>query len=102
LEHGETYQLRRGEHALGTVVVQDELCDFPWYGGTFQPAPPYAAVQALFDEELRLLEGDRMVSWEAAWARIEEPGLKLVSQSDGSEVVGLIIHIEGAKARWRF
>lgn len=43
-----------------------------------------------------------MEAWETVWAQIEEPGLKLVPEDGGTPVVDLIIHIDGATARWRF
>jgi hypothetical protein len=98
----ETYHLYRGADLLGTVVLKAELCAFPWYGGQFKATPAFAAVEALFREESRLLEADQMDGWEELWAQIEEPGLKLLP-ADGSEaIVDLLIHIEGEEARWRF
>ena len=102
VEEGETYLLLRGDSTLGSVIVQDALCDFPWYGGRFEARAEFAAVADLFRAELTLLEEDSMGPWEAVWAQIEEPGLKLVQIDGGEPVVNLIIHIEGTTARWRF
>lgn len=102
VEEGETYLLIRGDFTLGSVMVQDALCDFPWYGGRFEAKPAFAAAADLFRAELRLLEEDSMEPWEAVWAQIEEPGLKLVPEDGGEAIFNLIIHIEGATARWRF
>ena len=97
----DTYRLYRGIDLLGTVALIGELCDFPWYGGQFKAAPAFAVVETLFTEELRLLEADEMDAWGKIWAQIEEPGLKLVPANGSEAIVDLLIHIEGAEARWR-
>ena len=102
MEQGQTLFLVRGDATLGSVTVQHALCDFPWYGGRFDAMPSFVAVEDLFRAELNLLEEDAMEAWEIAWAQIEEPGLKLVPEDGGTPIVDLIIHIDGATARWRF
>lgn len=97
----QAYRLYRGTDFLGTAVLKDELCDFPWYGGQFEAAPAFAAVEALFEEELRLLEADETDGWEDVWARIAEPGLVLLPAAGGEAISDLVVHIEGAHARWR-
>jgi len=98
----ETYSLYRGPDFLGTLELKSELCDFPWYGGRFEAAPAFGSVEHLFKEESRLLEADEMASWEEVWAQIEAPGLQLRPTNGGEAVSELIIHIEGAEARWRY
>jgi hypothetical protein len=97
-----TYDLYRGDDRLGTVTMKSELCDFPWYGGSFQAAPAYAAVKQLFSEELRLLQADEMDAWEEVWAEIEEPGLKLLPTDGGAAISELLIHLDGEEAWWRY
>ena len=98
----DTYALYRGADLLGTVVLTAELCDFPWYGGHFKAAPAFGTVEHLFKEEVRLLEAEEMDTWEEMWPQIDEPGLKLLPADGGETISDLIIHTEGAEARWRF
>jgi hypothetical protein len=98
----EAFALYRGSDLLGKVVLRNELCDFPWYGGKFKPAPAFATAEYLFKEELRLLEAGEMGAWEEVWAKIDGPGLKLLPDGGGEAISDLIIHIEGAEARWRY
>jgi hypothetical protein len=97
----EVFKLYRGSSLLGKVELKAELCDFPWYGGSFTAAADYAKVEHLFREELRLLEEDEMDAWSEIWNQIEEPGLKLVPDDGTTPVTDLIIHIEEGEARWR-
>lgn len=97
----EKYTLHRGTDLLGTVVLKDELCDFPWYGGEFKAAPAFETVKHLFREELLLLDRDDMEAWEAVWTQIEKPGLSLLPADGGAAETDLLIHIEDEKARWR-
>jgi hypothetical protein len=96
------YNLYRGSTLLGTVEPKDELHDFPWYGGAFEPSPAFARVEHLFREEQRLLEADDMEAWESVWLQIEEPGLRLVPTEGGAPISDLLIHISGAEVRWRY
>lgn len=98
----ETYSLYRGTDLLGRLILRAELCDFPWYGGQFEAAPAFAPVAHLFKEELRLLEANKMDTWEEIWIQIEAPGLQLRPANSGDVITGLIIHIKGAEATWRY
>lgn len=94
----------RGKDVLGTIDVDAAMCDFPWFGGRFTPAPAFAEVAPLFSEELALMEQkdfDDWDTWEDIWAEIEEPGLRLVGA--GGEVVSRepLIHIRDGEAWWR-
>ena len=98
----EIFELRRGSELLGTVEVQDDLCDFPWYGGQFKATAAFGAVESLFRSELRLLGADDMDAWDEVWRQIDAPGLRLLPIDGGAEICDLIIHIEGEVARWRY
>jgi hypothetical protein len=95
------YQLFRGDTLLGTLTVQPNLCDFPWYGGRFEPAPDYAEVEPLFNKELRLLDAEDYETWESIWAQIDLPRLALLPLNGGERIDEVLIHIEGDVAHWR-
>lgn len=95
------YRLIRGATVLGTVTHNPAQSDFPWHGGIFEPAPEFDVVRSLFEDELQLLDADRIEEWEIAWAQIEKPGLRLEPVGGGEPITELLIHIDGAKTWWR-
>lgn len=95
------FELFRGDERLGTIERVAGLCDYPWYGGVFTPAPAFAAYEPLFDQELKLIDAEDMDAWGAVWARIEGPGLRLTSIAGEQAAAGLQFHIENREARWR-
>jgi hypothetical protein len=95
------YRLLRGDKLLGTVTHHPAHDDFPWRGGVFEPTPEFDSVRPLFDEELRLLNADRMDEWTVAWDDIERPGLALEPLDGGSPITEFLIHIDGTKTWWR-
>jgi hypothetical protein len=52
--------------------------DFPWFKCRFEDAIGFSQLKQLFDEELELLEVDRMDQWQVAYERINALGLKLI------------------------
>jgi len=97
------FQLIRGGTVLGTVEIVPEECDFPWYGGVFTPAVGFAAVKALFDEDLRLLNAgdDGLDGFDELWEEIDAPGLVLKAEDGSEELTNILIHIDGTKTWWR-
>lgn len=95
------FSLYRGDELLGAIDLAAELCDFPWYGGVFTPAPAYAPYEDLFRQELELLGKEEMDAWGEVLARIEGQGLSLVPDGGGTVVTGFLIHIDGLEVRWR-
>lgn len=95
------FRLYRGDDLLGLIQLVPELCDFPWYGGLLDPEPAFAPYASLFQQELQLLEDERMDEWGQVLAQIEGPGLSLVSLKSGTRVTGFLLHIEGMEVRWR-
>lgn len=98
---GDTFHLYRGDDLLGRIVLRASLCDFPWYGGDFEPEPAFAPLEPLFREELRLLDAEDMDAWGDVWKRIEDPALRLVPSHGGVLESGLLIHIRDGVAWWR-
>lgn len=96
-----TFQLFRGAELLGTIELQAEHCDYPWYGGAFRAEPAFAPLEALFAEEIRLIDQEQMDAWGALWRQIEGPGLRLVPVGGGEPMADPVIHIEAGVARWR-
>lgn len=92
-------ELYRGGVLLGRLKHHD--FDQPWFIGTFEPAPAFEAVRALFEEEARLVEADEIEDrWDAIWDEINSPGLRLVWE-DGTVDTEVLVHIDGTRADWR-
>lgn len=96
-----SWTLHRGDELLGAIELRAELCDFPWYGGRFTPAPAYAEYASLFADELRLLDAEEMDAWGRVLAQIEGPGLRLVPEGGGPAEINPVLHIDGTVATWR-
>ncbi len=94
------FHLYRGERLLGTLTRTDG--DMPWHLGAFDPAPAFEEVRPLFDQELALLNADRMDEWEAAWAEVEALGLRLEPVPAGVAITEFLLHVEGPRAWWRY
>ena len=96
----EAWQLVRGDQTVAALVVTG--MDFPWLHARLQPEAAFEEVRPLFDEELRLLDriDDDPATWEAAYQRIRRT-LQLI-KPDGRPVPEFLLHVEGAKAWWRW
>lgn len=76
----------------------------PYFGYHFEPTPAFDPINPLFDEELSLLNQNRLSDeeWEVAYEKIDALGLTLVSL-DGRDVLDdLLLHIEGNRAWFRY
>ena len=99
--------LVRGDEVLGTIVVKPGGADLPWYSGAFEPSARFAAVRALFDDELQLIRANvsddpaQWDAWEAVNARLHEPGLRLQAPDLSYVLDDILIHIDGTEAWWR-
>ena len=93
------WQLVRGDELLAELIVTGG--DFPWLNAEVRPAPGFAEVRPLFDDELRRLEhvDDEPEQWEATYRRIRE-AVRLLAP-DGRPVPEFLLHIEDAGAWWR-
>ena len=91
--------LDRTGQLLGELT--DLELDMPWREYRFAPTPAFAAIAPLFQEELRLVEGDRMEEWVDAYGRIEALGLRLEG-ADSAVIREFILHVQGDRARVRF
>ena len=100
-------ELVRGDEVLGTIDVQREGADFPWFSGAFHPSPKFDGVRALFDSELQLIRANttddpaQWDEWETVNARLHEPGLRLQAPDLSYVIDDILIHIDGAVAWWR-
>lgn len=93
------YQLRRGEDLLGRL--NSYASDFPWVHCKFEPSASFAELRPLFDEELRLLDGEDIVAWEEAYEKIRALNLRLVAMNGGDEIGDFLLHIDGDEAWFR-
>ena len=100
-------ELVRGEDVLGTIDVKPGDADYPWHSGVFHPSAMFESVRGLFEDELRLLRANttddpaQWDAWEAAHARLNEPGLWLQGADESYTTDEMLIHIEGNQAWWR-
>ena len=94
------FYLKRGEELLG--VLRATRTDFPWVICEFERTASYESVQPLFDEELSLLEADRMDAWESAYDRINALGLQLIDAKDEMHISEFLLHIRGDEAWFRY
>jgi hypothetical protein len=95
-----TWQLLRGDELLAELVVTGG--DFPWLSAEVRPAPGFAEVRPLFDDELRradLMDKEPEL-WEAAYHRVRA-AVRLVAP-DGRPVPEFLLHIDGSDAWWRW
>ena len=90
----------RGTEVLGTLEVLGP--DQPWFNGRFTATPAFEEVRADFQEELRLLNADRIEEWSAAWERILALGVRLDPQDGGPPIEDFLLHVDGESAWFRF
>lgn len=93
-------QLKRGDELLGTLRSYDS--NFPWVNCKFEPNESFEELRPLFDEELRLLDGEDMTAWEETSNRILALNLKLIDLKNGNEIREFLLHIKGDEAWFRF
>jgi hypothetical protein len=91
--------LKLGEELLG--VLRSTASDFPWVNCKFEPTASFVKVQPLFDEELTLLDADRMDEWQIAYDRISALGLQLMDTKDETDIGEFLLHIRGNEAWFR-
>ena len=97
---GTPWKLMRGTELLGTLEVLGP--DQPWLNARFTAPPTFEEVRAHFEEELRLLNADRMEEWAAAWERILALGLWLDPQDGGPPIGDFLLHVDGESAWFRY
>jgi hypothetical protein len=91
-----TWILRIGVQELGTLTWAGT--DQPFHEYRFEPKPPYDSVRPLFEEELRLLNAERMNEWDAAYQRVLDSGLSVESPDGSQRLLAFILHIDGRSA----
>jgi hypothetical protein len=96
-------ELIRGGEVIGKIHRDASLCDFPWYGGWFEPSPNYTDISPLFEELRASTTDDRDLDERAADAleAVMEPGISIRDPETGESVEVLGILIDGDNAYWR-
>jgi hypothetical protein len=94
------WRVVRGDEVLADLVVTDG--DFPWLTGEVRPGAGFAEVRQIFDDESRWADvmDQEPEQWEAAYHRVRA-AVSLVAP-DGCPVPEFLLHIEGARAWWRW
>jgi len=92
--------LKRGEELVGILRSCDT--DFPWVNCTFEPTAAFDELQPLFEEELGLLDSDKMEEWQGVYDRILALDLKLIDRKDLQDIGDFLLHIRGNKAWFRY
>jgi hypothetical protein len=59
-------------------------------------------VRPLFEEELQLLNADRMTEWDTAYKRVLNTGLRVESRDGSQRLYEFILHIDGELAWMRY
>jgi hypothetical protein len=96
------WKLMRKDSLLG--VLWEETQDQPFFGYRFEPTPAFDDVKPLFDEELALLNENRLSEedWGVAYEKIDALGLTLVSLDGNKLLDDFLLHIEGDRAWFRY
>ena len=103
----DTLNLVRGDIVLGTIEVNHDGADLPWFSGAFTAAPGFEEVRELFERELQLLrvnsndDSATWDDWEAVHAELHDPGLRLCTPDSSYRAEEILIHINGSEAWWR-
>jgi hypothetical protein len=92
-------ELKRGRELLGVFRSYDT--DFPWVNCKFEPTSSFDEIRPLFEEELKLLDADRMDEWETAYERITSLGLQLIDMKDKKSIDEFVLHVRGNEACFR-
>jgi hypothetical protein len=100
MESETEYQLRRGNDVLGRLTSCAP--DFPWMCCKFEPSASFAEMKQLFDDELRLLNGEDTIAWEDAYEKIRALKLRLVRTNGEDEISEFLLHIDGDEVWFRF
>jgi hypothetical protein len=92
--------LKAGDEALGLLTFKEQ--DQPWLICDFQAEPAFTKYEPYFEEELRLLDLDDMVSWQEAYSAIDDLGLVLEPVNREEEkITDFILHISEGEASFR-
>jgi hypothetical protein len=92
--------LKAGDETLGLLTFKEQ--DQPWVNCSFQAEPAFTKYESYFEEELRLLDLDDMVSWRQAYSAIDDLGLVLEPVNEEEEkITDFILHIRGGEASFR-
>ena len=94
------FELRRGQVVVGKLT--SSTSDFPWLFCKFEPCDSFEELRTLFADELRLLNADDMVAWEAAYEKIRALNLRLVDVKEDNEIGEFLLHIDVDEAWFRY
>ena len=95
------WRLVRGETLVAEIHISDG--DFPWLSGRFAPTDAFREVQALFEEELTLVDSEREAdtdAWESVYQQINDT-LRLIDP-EGTPAAEFLLHIKGEDAWFRW
>jgi hypothetical protein len=95
------WRLVRGETLVGEIHITGG--DFPWLNGRFAPTDAFGDVQALFEEELALVDPEGEIdvdAWESVYQQITD-ALTLL-EPNGTPVAEFLLHISGEDAWFRW
>lgn len=98
-----TVQLKLGDALVGVLNIYGT--DQPWFLAKFEPTPVFEQFKLLFDDELRFFEDEADFengTWEEAYQKIEEAGLRLVDAEGKTKIEEFLLHIEGDEAWFRY
>jgi hypothetical protein len=85
---------------IADLAVTDQ--DWPWLNARIERHDGFAAVESLFEEELRLLNrpDDDVEQWENAYQRVR--AAVSLAAPDGTIVPEFLLHVDGEQAWWRW
>ncbi|MFH8886215.1 hypothetical protein [Streptomyces californicus] len=94
-----SWQLRRGEHLVGTLTLEE--ADMFWSDCHFAPGPAWEAVRPLFATARNAWSRCDEAAAVAADEAIDAEGLALVPADGGEPITDFLIRIAGEAARFR-
>ena len=89
-----------GDLTLGRLSLRE--VDQPFFFCQFTPSVDFAQVAPVFARDAAAIEGHDQVAQEDAGEAMDELGLRLVHESDGSIIEELLIHVSGNEAWFRY
>jgi hypothetical protein len=98
-----SWHLKRGETAVATLTL-DEI-DQPWFRCSFAADPHWDAVRPTVEEWTQStleINGPDPLRIPRAWQAVKDLGLTLVSLDGGPHIEDFFLHVDGAKARFRY
>lgn len=89
-----------GDLTLGRLNLRK--VDQPFLFCEFTPSDDFAQFAPVFARDAAAIEGHDQAAQEDAGEAMDELGLRLVHEADGSIIEELLIHVSGNKAWFRY